>query len=1733
MTFGKNSAIHSFEGPEVPVYSRIAILSTIPIFSSQMGAKVLYITSQLQLLGIIFCPTVIDLKREGFATAEVKNFLGKIPVFYDFEESPESLKIIFVLLFIFGVYEVLSIILLGYYFKKLKQKEMMHPFLMRLWYIVGICQNFLFCFTIHILSLKFLSSLVQDKISDKSVMKNKNVYIVVCIVILVVNFAFSLTIGILFSIKVKIKYTFSMKTKAIDILDFAYKTLAPLTWIFQDYSDVYSSILLFISLIYCLIRNLMFFRLLPFYKIRILKWEVICQALLTSFAFSALIAKPISIERSYIELRLLVLIWVISGFAFLKLYFQILNSLFLRILIIPEQVNSYQLIHYYAIYQYFARHIPLSKAQRYRMNEKYLHYSSIIWNTGDVGSSKINLAEIMDSSNEEERAKKLDHHFLKITLQLWEERLRNDHSGLLKVMLAYYYTTKREQYLLANHILEKNSTMSSFTLETSFSLVRLRIYNKLKHDRSEGEEDLRRSLEIQNTYRRTKLDIIKTLETEIKFWSVFQTHAPDFITLLDQAEQVEKLDQSITQKTNHHHQAFLEAGFSSPLLVYSLYFSFVKHDITQGQRYIRLYCNKVSQQNVAIAFGNNEIKEWRDFVFVISASYEKLGRILDCSGHIGEFLPVEKEKLIGKSFHSLLPHVYSQPFDNLMKTLYKDLNSKFLDNKIMIPIEIDDASSAGCIKFCWLYLTLVYLPEYGFCFHALLSPIKSTKERIVIVAPNGSILNFSKEFLEDMSMLKRDSTSMNIYELCPDFERFLSLSSTSAPLRKKLNRSRIKTLENPSATLVSSWLLQSERPSSPEGKSKEDFFFFRDTEKEKDIRGMKSMKLTFYPNFSSPMDLKSPKAKEESTSVDYQVEIFERNLQNTKFFELRMKRIKDEKEISPKKNSHTFIKFPSEKDKENPTFPQIAHTQTLFTMMSNVSPLKPTLKNSPGRNPSPSRGVSFFNFMKTMQSTEEIKLTTTVENDDHHRNKPKLKIIHEPSFDSGIGEDTPRGTPKGMALMSPMSENRKLMLPTTTNGDFEDVYQSQSRSRRDGSKLIMGPSSSKMDCEAGGDKGNDFVDTKRLEMNLIGEILGDENQEQDDDDISSVILFKKKVEAHRRLKRILQSRKYQSSAFYYSLCFMFTQASLFVFLVWLNYDVASISKNAEDMNKVITDFYARSFHTELLNQDIMMLLALRSSADLSQYMAWGVDASTTDIYNLKRTNGELANSLSLMEDKVQKDFYEPNIRMYERNTYGELEYIGTDNLFQAVQKIMENGFANMARADFAVPGEFFINENMLFILDNSMNDLLIIGETIISRLEKRLYDYFDTSKVSLAISLVIILTILVLFMFATLAIVLIIKKDTGEFMQKMFILPFETTARIERKLILFKEALERDSHESDFLSIFRLGRRHSKGKNKASHDTRGNKKRAMRYMNSGILKRFSRKNLLLFLLLLLCLALTVGIVMIYYSQALRRVTVMKKQQTNTNYALNYINFLGQFMPALEISVLLNATTDFRNMPVLEGLRSQLQRFKKFDEIQESLKDAYGEYSEVQKEILFGYDCHKIYTPLYPWPEELMLLECDFASGGLGRISLAKTLTALETILEQFLVEFELVRGDMEAMLKFYGDFVIQVISYHIDMGFLLLIRSFVASSKDFSDLSKSLEQQRIVLGWVALLISIALGATTWIFVVRKLLRREFERKKILALVPTRIIFGNFLLKNYVKRLSCHPNDQLTNLGEII
>ena len=58
----------------------------------------------------------------------------------------------------------------------------------------------------------------------------------------------------------------------------------------------------------------------------------------------------------------------------------------------------------------------------------------------------------------------------------------------------------------------------------------------------------------------------------------------------------------------------------------------------------------------------------------------------------------------------------------------------------------------------------------------------------------------------------------------------------------------------------------------------------------------------------------------------------------------------------------------------------------------------------------------------------------------------------------------------------------------------------------------------------------------------------------------------------------------------------------------------------------------------------------------------------------------------------------------------------------------------------------------------------------------------------------------------------------------------------------------------------------------------------------------------------------------------------------------------------------------------------------------------------------------------------------------------------------------------------------------------------------------------MTLAWLAVLISIRLGTITWVFIIRRLINEEFGRKKMLALVPNKMILGNYLLKKYVDNL---------------
>ena len=140
----------------------------------------------------------------------------------------------------------------------------------------------------------------------------------------------------------------------------------------------------------------------------------------------------------------------------------------------------------------------------------------------------------------------------------------------------------------------------------------------------------------------------------------------------------------------------------------------------------------------------------------------------------------------------------------------------------------------------------------------------------------------------------------------------------------------------------------------------------------------------------------------------------------------------------------------------------------------------------------------------------------------------------------------------------------------------------------------------------------------------------------------------------------------------------------------------------------------------------------------------------------------------------------------------------------------------------------------------------------------------------------------------------------------------------------------------------------------------------------------------------------------------------------------------------------------------------------------------------------------------------MIAECNDVSNGLGRIGLIKTLGEMTSNIFTAIKHFTASDKTLSSLTDLFLE--ASTFTKATDNSMTLLLLSFTNTSEEFKQLTKDLEKERLILAWIAVVISFFLVAVTRVFVMRKLVKKEFDKMKILNLLPSKLIFNISTLK---------------------
>ena len=1539
------------------------------------------------------------------------------------------------------------------------------------------------------------------------------------LLVLIMNFMLSLVSLLIFQLRVRTKNPFSSKIYFINMQDLLFKLLIPLLWLLQTSFEEMSIVIIAMSILFSVSRDYTFFLTLPFYKVSTLKFAVRVYVALTLFAACIAISRVITSARKMDGLLLAISLWTLTVILFTRIYTNYLQKILIRIFChLSDVTNPYFVTHFWDIYYYvsMARVKPTEFTRIFE--ENYFYYNSVYKHFWSQGINPSSTSTCTDSE--------VKTQFLRAYISVLEALVKkNPKSWLLKSILAIMYIKYKKLFFKADRQI-KEALEISYTFLDRWSLV----YNELKmikkiakvqsqelhgkeHQTGQDSKGLNISRYFKLTITFEKLrDLIKQeVDLIASFWKEFQSPTSELNILIKRAKQINRKREFIRRYWRSHEYLF-ESDYAQPIFTFGLYLEFVADDSRNGANLI----NKFDQiQEKLLAQTNIEVcqgvtKKYTNLsnclYMAVSGSSGQLGTILDCSKNSKQILSLENSSLKGRSVNSLMPIVFGKRHDKLMREMEEGTRP----NVLGCVRNIEILSKRGYLEPFRLCVS-IYLPEkHGIVYAVLMEPVTDDK-RIIIINEDGDLLNFSKNFAQDMNIDtdKSKAKTINILSICPEYEEIMKASNHH--IRQRLDS--IKGLNAQDSMLNhTSKKMDIKTAKERRNKSFEEFMkggsisfepilpFTTNNikNKVKSISYNADINLHIYEDqyvlkmtmSRSTVDRHSPLEKKSDEFYKSSNSIKDNPVSNRKLYKLHISSSKQQ-EVTEKFNTNISI-LQSSSDEADTNF---VHQQRLTNMSSRKSRLKKklfTLENSSDNLKGSQIKVEDSDIITKSDFDNKTMIST-------RRYNEHQKLIHLSKTNiSDKYVDAEKVMPlRRRVEFDPPKNNIRGDQIEVLNETFDKRIIIPQRLIHKNELLQVSPNLI-MHSRPGKDLGRKSY---RI-LDIINENSSSKSSKQDE---------------NKAISEALASRVYQSNTlFYYTWFFAILLAVLGV-LIYLSLNVIQVSQEVNKLSTVLYFAYLRNLWIKLGNQETRLWTGVRGGIiDIPGIVDMTTEIATTNLafHRINEYNHNLEASIGEIDQRIQSLFFQKNVKIYLRDELGDLQFMSLDNTFEATKKIINKGFVNLQKP---IPEEAlvdFIDKESRFIFDNSFDDLLVSSEYLISQVELYMAQTFSRSTKILLAILVAILILIAMFLLFWFRYTISITKDFFRFSNGLSTISLRETETVQSKLSAYQDFLNKDLYGTD----------HDKASNKSLNTTntrvyaprrstlnKGSKSSIHRPCIKSVYYFMYRQ----FIALTICFLLLAATILAYYFVTLDRTQTMENQQHQINSALKYSNLNSLVSVQLQAMIMDNATTTIRHVDSLDSLKQSLNTLREPEFIRHEIKGEDKASSEsVVTEIFINYPCENAYSPLYLLDVGVVAGECQGIAQGAKEIGLMFVISLFQAQLESFITVFESSERDAEDLSELYGVAINTFIQY-IDVCSTLFLLSCTAVSDEFKTLIEMLNKQGAGLAALAVLLVVIIGGVCWQFIIRRVGRKKFDERELLSVIPSRLIATNPYLKRYL------------------
>jgi len=1641
---------------------------------------------------------------------------------------------------------ILSICSMAAYLNlKLYFKTIIPLYAQFIWSLMCYFHPLVFFLPIHTFCLEALKRASDDAYTEGMPI----VYLVLFYLSLAINFVLAFGFINIFYVIIKNKDPLACKNNLLKFKDICMKGILPIIALFAEDIEGLQIFLMFVVIFDAITRDITLFYYLPYYRINVLVMLALMQGCLTPLSITILATKLLSYTKLDLGIFFATMTWLLISPISIRLYHLFLWRLFIRIVESPpSKLSIYHMLHKRILLKHFLNKRILPHADTYKVS--IFHY---------LTQAKLsNLAEKYNQPIDE-----IDYHsalFGAASKGCYLEVARNHpKSSLAKANLAQFYVQKEGTYLLANTLIEEVLSKSpSFATRVSLSLIRFQLQKKLyleysNHGQDEVQTRPGSGLNILQFVRSTRVNdklkakIKSQVKVQLEFWQKFASvSTPDFGELVNLAFKINK------SKANIHHTwrelvRVKSPQYIYPYLLYGMYISLANNDAAEGEKYTEVFNKETSKTNKM-----SQVDDMNNFTLFcentvqlsMAGSKKKLGKILDCSSNMSSAFGWKREFLIDRSINILMSPYYASKHDRFLVHHYNTGRSPFINTTHNLPVQNSD----GFLTMSWVHVKMNPIVEQGISYLGVMRPMKYPS-KTVCIRKNGEIDSVTQDFAEEMNLVGvSDLTQKKIFTYCPDFRPVNAAFNNimSKTLQDKLSLSAegdLRSMESHYDQNSNHYndfggeilRTNSDKESSPpthanRRKISSDSTHYQETENKHQAifdRFTEGSALLFYPQKKFSVEGNKIKIFADDNHVDdaqpiqYHVRILTRVYEKELLKILILERpVEKERPLEedyatpfqqyhPRKVAQAESQFYiPEKDEE-----QIESKPELQSQIASpkfpMSYRPPLTSDSRALIMSPKNDHGTQNLLTPNNYRGDLPLSTEMshtvnthslsnipdeidEDQDNkqilpYRNKEADGAIPEEEDDLALGKTSVltfgKNSVNKQKFAQVVCRARKLFYkPSSSNSGQNHSHEERLKDPKQEENFLR-------------------TKLKRLRERL-NKGMADAHRMQERSVSSSYLSKGRKVQT--LITEALTMVVHRRSTIAFSVGFfvfilivlalqIFQAINIFTAIDDIQKKTSVVEEGAFKLNSLLMIY----FYNRLLDSSYKGEFTLYQNVTLDAIqLRHELNIYTEDLYEY---NNYLMNRVSDLNEEYQTVFYQKDVRIYETED-NQLNQVSLDSNFEAITKIISHCVKTLATA---IPTSYIMqtSDDIAFVLDNTLNDLLVSSEYTMDLLNANLHDTLDNVDLKVLVIYLLVIASVVLFFGVT-----------ANFLYRMRFHAFRFSSFFCR--LETKETDEIRAHLQHFASsIDNMRNFEIPEEIKEKPEVAKIGHIAKTHFKQPLMGKFYKAQILVVSRLAPFYLLVIGWTLGYYLNIRSIVSNITKHEDQIKVSLDTLYSQNLIITEIIAILLTNNTVQVRNLPATEDFLSNINDLPSSATFVNYFREDDGSLSVPIQEAFYGFPCAQL-IDYELWDFEYINNSCYTMSQGTYKVSLVETLSLMYSTTTEYYKLYQSSSKTHDELLDINSNFTAII----KDLGAVspaLCTILYQITVEDFNKQIDSANANALAFTIVSI-IALAIGTlNAWFFVISKIFEFEGSDRQVLKLVPSRIILANRYLKQYL------------------